>query len=211
MLYVIIRAIAVVLYKILFRLEAYGRENIPRQGGFILASNHASHIDPPLLAAASPRKVAFIAKEELFDHPFAAWFLRGLNAFPVKLKAADIKSMRESIRRLKIGEALAIFPEGRRSENGELDKPLGGIGLIAARSGVPIVPAYIEGSIKALPRGTACVRPIKIRVYFGKPFRIDELKSTAERRREHYYAIAALTMRKIAQIKEGLQTQATKK
>ncbi|MFC2168188.1 lysophospholipid acyltransferase family protein [Acidobacteriota bacterium] len=195
-----------ILYKIFFRLQVIGRENIPLEGGFILASNHASFLDPPALAVASPRVLSFMALEGLFRIPLFGRFIASLNAIPVKSKSSDLKSLRQAISELSSGGVLNIFPEGIRSPNGELGKPLRGIGLLAVKADVPIVPAFIKGSNKALPVHSKLIRPKKIKVYFGRPFLPKEM-STQSSNKDLYQAIAARTMDEIKRLKEKSQNE----
>ena len=169
MLYRIVSSLAFILCKILFRLEAKGRDNIPKSGGFILAGNHSSYLDPVVLAAMCPRQLNFMARHDLFTIPIFGPFIRSLGAFPLRRGFVDITSIKEGLRCLKQGGVLLIFPGGGRSFN-ELDgrfEP--GIGFIATKSLVPVIPAFIKGAQRAFGRGAWLIRPIKIRVYFGKP------------------------------------------
>ena len=200
MLYLITRSIAVVVLKILFRLQAFGVGNIPLKGGFILASNHPSYLDPPILGVACPRVLNYMGKEGLFNNALFGRFLSGLNTFPIKTHSADIRALRRAIEILKAGRPLVIFPEGGRYDDGRLHKPLEGIGLIAAKTDAPIVPAFIEGSSKAMPMHAKFIRPKKIKVYFGRAFRPQELKASAGRG-NLYQAIAARTMEEIGRLK----------
>ena len=138
MLYFIIRNLAKCLYKLLFRLQVSGQAHIPKQGGFILASNHASYLDPPALAAACPRIVSFLAKEGLFRNVFFGRFISSLNAFPIKTHSADFGALRLAIKELKAGKVLTIFPEGGRSLDGNLK-------LIEFNSPAP--PAVLQPSL----------------------------------------------------------------
>ncbi|MBN3039256.1 MAG: 1-acyl-sn-glycerol-3-phosphate acyltransferase [Candidatus Omnitrophica bacterium] len=200
MLYVVIRFMFLVFYKIFFRLSAAGRERIPTTGAFIIASNHASYLDPPIIGVCCPRKLSYFAKEELFYNSFFAWFIRRLQAFPVKTRSADLRSVRFALAELKASKGVLIFPEGARTWDGSLGKPLGGIGLIAAKSKAPIVPAYIQGSFKALRRGTRIIRPTKIKVYFGQPLEANDL--TSEKKGVDLYRyIAQRVMQKIEELK----------
>jgi len=110
MLYSFTSLSALVACKILFRLQAKGIEHIPKKGGFILASNHVSYLDPIVLGAISPRKLNFMAKEELFCHPLISWFLSRVGAFPVKRDSADLSALKYALRRLREGKALILFP-----------------------------------------------------------------------------------------------------
>ena len=162
--------LSLIFFKILFRLEAKGKENIPRIGGFILASNHSSYLDPVLLAVSScPRQLNFMARHDLFTIPIFGAFIRNARAFPVKRDSADIAGIKESLRRLKQTGGLLVFPEGGRSVGQMGMKVESGIGFIAAKSQVPVVPVFINGAGKALGRNARFVKPAKIKIYFGKP------------------------------------------
>ncbi len=200
MCYWVTRSLAIILFKLLFRLQAFGRENIPLKGAFILASNHASYLDPPALGAACPRVLYYLAKEELFRVPFLGWLIANLNSLPIKKRPGDFKTLRYAIRKLKEGKALTVFPEGRRTPDGELDVPLRGIGFLAAKANVAIVPAFIQGSNEALPIHSKFIRPRKIKVYFGRSLRPEEIANQADKEK-FYQAIAARTMEEIRRLK----------
>jgi len=176
MLYDLLRPLAVLLCKILFRIQIKGRENIPKKGGFILASNHLSYLDPVVLGVASPRKLSFMARDDLFDVPIFGSFIRSLGAFPVKRNSPDISAFKEVFKRIKQGKPVVIFPEGRRSPDGKLLSPLAGIGFIAAHLSCPVIPSYIQGTDKALPINSHFIKPKKVRVYLGKQIFIERRK-----------------------------------
>jgi 1-acyl-sn-glycerol-3-phosphate acyltransferase len=168
-LYSISKFLVKVLAKILLRLEVKGRSNIPRVGGFILASNHASFLDPIVLGVACPRRLNFMARHDLFSIPVLGAFIRRVGAFPLKRDYADIGSIKEALRRLGQAVGLVLFPEGTRASGGLAERAEPGVGFIAAKSGVPVVPAFINGTKRALAPGARFIRPTKVRVYFGKP------------------------------------------
>ena len=196
----IVRSLAICLFKVLFRLQVSGLENIPLKGGFILASNHISYLDPPALGAACPRELCFLAKEELFIGAFGR-LIASLNTFPIKGRPGELMSLRRAIKELQAGRALTIFPEGTRTADGRLGKPMPGVGLLAAKAGVCIVPAFIEGSNRALPINSKFIRLKKIKVYFGKPVWPQEV-STQLDREDFYQGLAARTMEEIARLKD---------
>ncbi len=170
MLYRILKPLAVLLLRFFFRLEVRGRENIPNKGGFILASNHVSYLDPVVLGASCPRQLNFMARHDLFLIPVFGALIRTLGAFPLRRNFADIASIKEALRRLQLEKGIVLFPEGSRSYYKEISgRVQPGIGFMASKSQVPVVPAYINGTGKALGRQARFVRPAKIRVYFGKP------------------------------------------
>ena len=163
------RFLAWVLCKLLFRLQAKGVENIPRRGGFILASNHVSYLDPVVVGVSCPRKLNYMARHDLFTIPIFGAFLRQLRSFPVKRGTSDIASIKQGLKYLKQAGGLLVFPEGGRSLDSSLMKPEPGISLIAAKSNVPVIPVFVKGTEKALSRNARYIRLVKIYVYFGKP------------------------------------------
>ncbi|MGD9014831.1 MAG: lysophospholipid acyltransferase family protein [Candidatus Omnitrophota bacterium] len=170
-LYRISSTLLLFLWKFFFRLEVKGKENIPRTGGFILASNHLSYLDPTVLGAACcPRTLNFMARHELFSIPILGAFIRAVGAIPIKRNFADITSIKEALRYLRKEQGIVLFPEGTRS-SGELlsNNFQPGIGLIAIRAQAPVIPALINGTQKALARHARFIKPAKVRVYFGKP------------------------------------------
>lgn len=163
------------LFLIFFNLRVSGRDNIPGNGGFIIASNHRSNLDPILLGVACNRIINFMAKEDLFKNRVFSYLLFKVGAFPLKRHSADIAAIREAIKRLRQGFGLLIFPQGTREQRREMDvQP--GIGMLASRAKAAIVPAFISGSEEALPRGAKWFHCAKIRVAFGKPLFFAEEK-----------------------------------
>lgn len=128
-----------------YRMEIKGAENIPDNGAVIIASNHVSNLDPLLLGAALPRRVHFMAKEELFKTPIIGWICRTLGAFPVRRGASDRNAIKKAFNILKQGKMLAIFPEGTRSKDGTLRQLAPGTMMIAAKSDAALVPVVIKG------------------------------------------------------------------
>lgn len=158
-----------------FDLEVHGLNHFPRQGGVLVVANHQSYLDPILLGVRLPRPLSYIAKSELFENRHAARLLRGLNGFPVRQGAIDIGAVRETITRLRSGNALAIFPEGARTSNGEMQSLERGISLIIHRTGVPVIPVAIDGSYQAWPMSETVFSPRKIRLLFGPPMELADL------------------------------------
>lgn len=168
MLYSIIKNLSALLCKLLFRIKVSGRENIPAEGGFILASNHLSLLDPVVLAVSCPRKLNFIARHDLFRNPLFSGLISNVGAFAVKRGSPDISALKEGIKRVVSGGGLLIFPEGGRQRDTPNPKPHKGIGFIAAKTGAWVIPAFISGTDKALPVGAKFIRLAKISVHFGK-------------------------------------------
>ncbi len=198
--YTLVRALALFLLRTFFRMKVYGRESLPRRGGFILASNHTSFLDPVVLAVASPRSLSFMAKKELFKGFIFGKLISALGAFPLSRERADIWAIREAIRRLKDGGALILFPEGTRTSEEKLAEGLPGAGILAIKAGVPIVPVLIIGAEAALPKKARFVRFRPIRVYLLERVIPKEVKATTRPQaggKEGYEAISRVVMERI--------------
>ncbi len=167
-----------VFFESFLSLKAFGREKIPKQGGYVIASNHLSNLDPMLLGVAANRMLNFIAKDSLFKNKIFSFFLSQFRAFPLKRGFTDTSSIKEAIKRLKASQGVVMFPQGgRRLEglNPEDAKP--GVGLLATKAGVPIIPTFICGSDKAMPPKTKFIKMAKVMVLFGDPIWPDEKDS----------------------------------
>jgi len=171
MFYTIAKFIAWLLFKLFWKVDIQGIDNIPKKGPLIIAANHTSYLDPVILGIATNRKMHFIAKQEIFNNFISNFIFRKLNAFPVDREKIDIKALKNAINVLKEKEVLGIFPEGTRSTTGDLQNFKLGIIKIALKTGAPIVPAGIIGAHKIFPRGVKL--PIffkhKIIVRYGSP------------------------------------------
>ncbi len=148
--------------------EIKGKENIPPKGGVLVAANHISYLDPPLIGSILPRRATFMARKGLFESPVLRWMIKSA-AFPVDRQRTRPSTIKETVRRLKGGELIVIFPEGRRSDSGELMEAKRGVGMIVSLSKVPVVPALIVGSDKALPVDAKWLKRAKVTVVLGKP------------------------------------------
>jgi 1-acyl-sn-glycerol-3-phosphate acyltransferase len=165
-----------VLSTVLFDLKVYGVDNVPTTGGALLLSNHLSFLDPAVIGVQLRRPASYLAKSELFDVPVFGRVIPKLNAFPVRQGAGDIGAVRETIKRLKEGHVLTVFPEGARSLTGELEPLAGGFTLIVRKADVPIIPVGIDGSFQAWPRGKSMFKPHPVRVKFGPPMEVQKMK-----------------------------------
>lgn len=162
MLYGFLKGILPTMFRIIYRAEVHGQENVPKEGGAIIAANHISLWDPPFVGAFCPRRVSFMAKKELFENSVFSSIITRLGAFPVNRGAADRNAIKTALTVLGEGKCLGLFPEGTRSKNGKLGEPEAGIGLIAYKANVPIVPVAITGT-----NGKGLFPKFTIR--FGKP------------------------------------------
>lgn len=155
MFYNLLRLLVRLILQALFRWRVRGLENLPATGGLIIASNHISNLDPPVIGCALPltRRIRFMAKIELFKNPAFRWVITQLGAFPVRRGLADRTAIRTALTLLKNGEVVGIFPEGTRSKTGELGRAEAGLGMIAVRAGVPVVPVAVTGTNKVFRDG----------------------------------------------------------
>lgn len=165
MIYTFAKTVLRILYAIMFRLEAVGRENIPREGGVLLCSNHISNFDPPTVGIMIHRQVRFMAKSELFDIPVFGKVIRAVGAFPVKRGGVSKESIKTSLNILRDGEVLGIFPSGSRHNDGGIGKK--GAASFALRSGATVIPAAIIGNYKLFR---------KMKVVYGAPVDLEEFK-----------------------------------
>jgi 1-acyl-sn-glycerol-3-phosphate acyltransferase len=159
-----------------FDLKTYGARNIPPTGGVLIVSNHQSYLDPIILAVQLRRPMSFLARATLFKNPFFRWLITNLNAIPVRRGEGDVGAVKETIRRLEEGHMLALFPEGTRSLDGEM-KPLeAGVALVIRRADAAVVPAVVDGSFDAWPRGKKLPQSHPVRVLYGTPINVKGLK-----------------------------------
>ncbi|HWE01292.1 MAG TPA: lysophospholipid acyltransferase family protein [Tepidisphaeraceae bacterium] len=168
-LWILIRQACRVLMTVLFDVKVYGAYYVPRTGGVLIVSNHQSYLDPIVLSFCLDRTLSYLAKAELFKNRYFGWLIRNLNAFAVEQGAGDIGAVKESIARLQEGHVLNIFPEGSRTENGEILPFEKGVALVIRRAKVPVVPVAIVGSWEAWPKEQKFPSFRPIRVLLGPP------------------------------------------
>lgn len=159
------------IFRGVYRVHTHGEENVPMDGGAVFAPNHTSAMDCVIVAVSAPRRAYYMAKAELFKIPILSSLFRALGAFPVKRQASDVGAIKKSIELIKENKALCIFPQGTRCPGASLietkDKLKSGVGLIAHRAEVPIVPVYIKtkkNRVKLFCRTD---------VYYGEPVSVD--------------------------------------
>jgi 1-acyl-sn-glycerol-3-phosphate acyltransferase len=151
-----------------------GWEHVPKKGAYILACNHISNLDPPIMGISTPRRLHFMAKIELFENPLRGWWLKKLWAFPVKRGEADFGALKQALKALKAGEPVLLFPEGTRRKGDEMLKPQPGSGFLAIKSKAPIVPVLVKGSDNVMPPGAKFFRRAPVTVTYGKPFDVSD-------------------------------------
>ncbi len=148
-----------------FRVRVAGAQHVPRTGGLLVVANHVSNFDPPLLGIALPRPISYMAKKELFGIPLLGAVLPRVNAFPVDRQAGGTAALRASLRMLKQGRCVGVFPEGGRNVHGDKQEK-GGAAFLARAAGVPVVPAALVGTRRLRPLG-------RVTIVFGEPFRVE--------------------------------------
>ncbi len=197
------------IYQSWFHLECHGLENLPQDGPFLLAANHTSHLDTGAVMAALHSQVDRVSvlgdKNYFCGTPMREWFFRTFfNVIPCERHGNFFAALRECRVVLGSTEPILIFPEGTRSLTGELQPFQAGVGFLALKLGVPILPVLIEGTFEALPKGTLLPRRRSIRVVFGSV--LDPIqhraKGESQSEREICQAIAAEIEQKIQGLRE---------
>ncbi len=188
-----------VLGWLLFRYRVIGVEHIPKHGGILVAANHASYLDIPILGCGIPRRVAFLGRQDLFPIPGVRWACQWLGWIPIRLTRLDRQGFGKAIGLIKQGKAVVIYPEGTRTFDGTLGPGRPGIGVIVAETGCPVVPAYIAGTYDALPPGAKWIRLRPITVTYGEP-----VNFTADAQRyagkDFYHHVSQAVMARIAEL-----------
>lgn len=176
------RAIIKLLNLILYNIHVEGEENIPETGGVVLCPNHISNYDPLAVATHMKRQVHFMAKAELYKNFIVRKVLLAVGTIPVDRGKVSLETLKESLRVLKNGEILGIFPEGTRVKNGERRKPMEGFVVFALKTKSPILPVHIEGEYKF--RGKINIKfgkPIELNEYYGKKMKPEEMSKISEK------------------------------
>lgn len=202
--YRFMRAVLYVVARVWFRLEARGLENIPVSGPALLACNHVSHLDPVVTAVGLRRPVHFLAKADLFSVPIIGWAIARLNSHPIARESSDRESLRVCSDLLRAGCLLIVFPEGTRSPDGNLQPGQPGVALLAQLAGCPVVPVYISGTYRAMPRKARWIRPCKVRIQFGPAFDPLRAGEGAASRKERNRAVTEGIMAAIGAQRDAL-------
>ena len=194
-----------VLYKFYFGWRVYNPERVPLEGGVILASNHASFLDPPLVGAGLRRSINYLARENLFRFPVTGWVLRQWQVVPVDRDGGGATGLRAILDRLLAGGAIILFPEGTRTRNGKLQPVRSGLGLTVIKSSALVVPVRVFGTFEAFGRNLRFPRPYPVAVKYGQPMPFTELRAEAKvcskaRLKEIYQQVADEIMAAIARL-----------
>ena len=193
------------LYATYFRWRVFGAKNVPQSGGVILASNHASFLDPPLVGAGLNRGINYLARESLFRFPGMGALLRSWNSVPVDRDGGGAAGLKAILDRLLEGGGIILFPEGTRTFDGKLQPARSGIGLVVIKSTTPVVPVRVFGTYEAYGRHVKFPRPHRVIVKYGQPMNFEKLRAEAKncskmRLKEIYQEIADEIMAAIAKL-----------
>lgn len=193
------------VYATYFRWRVFNPERVPRTGPVILAANHASFIDPPLVGSGLTRDINYLARESLFRFPVVGAILRSWNAVPVDRDGGGAKGLKIILGRLLAGGGIILFPEGTRTKDGNLQPARSGIGLTVIKSAAPVVPVRVFGTFAAYGRNHKFPRPKKVAVKYGAPMNFEKLRAEAKvcsksRLKEIYHEVAVEIMAAIAKL-----------
>ena len=161
------------LYRFYFRWRVFNAERVPLTGAVILASNHASFLDPPLVGSGLHRGINYLARESLFRFPGIGALLRSWNSVPVDRDGGGAAGLKAILDRLLAGGAIILFPEGTRTRDGKLQPARSGIGLMVIKSDAPVVPVRTFGTFEAYGRHVKFPRPRPVAVKYGRPMHFE--------------------------------------
>ncbi|HID21961.1 MAG TPA: 1-acyl-sn-glycerol-3-phosphate acyltransferase [Planctomycetaceae bacterium] len=164
--------------------RARGHEKLPRDGGALLLINHQSHLDPLLVGLPLQRPISYIARHNLFPVPVVGWILRNTYVMAINQDQPGASVIREAVRRLEHGFLVGIFPEGSRTNDGEVAELKPGFAMLLRRAHVPVYPVGVAGAFEVFPRGSVVIKPGRVRVVFGDPFPPQQLRELCQRGRE---------------------------
>ena len=168
------------LYRIYFRWRVFNAERVPQTSAVILASNHASFLDPPLVGSGLHRPINYLARESLFRFPGIGALLRSWNSVPVDRDGGGAAGLRAILDRLLAGGAIILFPEGTRTRDGRLQPARSGIGLTVIKSDAVVIPVRTFGTFEAYGRNQKFPRPFHVAVKYGEPMRFEKLRAEAK-------------------------------
>jgi 1-acyl-sn-glycerol-3-phosphate acyltransferase len=193
------------LYATYFRWRVYNAERVPLNGPVILASNHASYLDPPLVGSGIHRAINYLARDTLFRFPVVGWVLHQWNSVPVDREGGGAAGLRAILDRLLDGGAIILFPEGTRTKDGKLQPARSGIGLTVIKSNAAVIPVRVFGTFEAFGRHMKKPRPHSVAVKYGQAINFDALRAEAKtcsktRLKEIYQQVADEIMGAIAKL-----------
>src|SRR6476646_4828654 len=164
----------------MYGLRVEGRENWPATGGGLICANHQSMFDPPLVGLTCARRMNYLARDTLFRVPGLSQLITFLDAIPIDREGGGLAGLKETLRRLKAGELVLIFPEGTRTRDGEVQPFKPGFISLARRSRVPLIPVGLDGAYQAWPRTAKFPRPGRVAVVIGKPLTTEQVAAMSD-------------------------------
>ncbi len=194
-----------IAFKFYFGWRVYHRDRVPLKGGVIIASNHASFLDPPLVGSSLSRDVHYFGRKSLFRNPLVAWVLKYMNSVPLDRDGGGGSGLKIIIERLEDGAAILLFPEGTRTQDGQLQPVRAGIGLTVIKTTAPVVPVRVFGTFEAWGRGGGLPKPLRVAIKFAKPMDFAALRAEAktcskQRLKEIYQQVADEIMAEIGRL-----------
>lgn len=165
---------------LIYRIRVYGLEGFPKDDGLLICSNHQSYLDPLILGVVCPRPVNYLGRKSLFRFRPLGWFLGWNDTIPIDREAIGIGGLKETMRRIKRGESVVMFPEGTRTHDGEVHSLMPGFCAVAKRSKATLVPIGFDGAFQAFPRDRKFPMPGRIHVVMGKPVLFEEYESLTD-------------------------------
>ena len=195
------------IFALYFRRRVFHAERVPLQGPIILAANHASFLDPPLVGSALNRDINYLARQSLFRFPVLGAILRWCQAVPVDREGGGAKGLKAILDRLLAGGGIILFPEGTRTHDGQLQPARSGIGLTVIKSSALVIPVRVFGSYEAFGRHVRFPRPRRLTVKFGQPMAFENLRAEAKscskaRVKEIYQQVADEIMEAISKLEQ---------
>jgi 1-acyl-sn-glycerol-3-phosphate acyltransferase len=193
------------MYATYFHWRVFNSERVPKTGSVILAANHASFLDPPLVGCGLHRQINFLARASLFRYPGVGWLLRKWNSVPVERDGSGAAGLKAILERLLAGGAIILFPEGTRTKDGKLQPARSGIGLTVIKSDAVLIPARTFGTFECYNRKIKFHLPKQLAVKYGEPMRFEKLRTEAKncskpRLKEIYQEVADEIMAAIAKL-----------
>ena len=189
--------------KLKYRLAISGQEHIPATGGAVVAANHCSYLDPPVMCASVRNRIVhFMARDTLFSNAVARWYFPRVGVIPLDRTRGDLGALKKAIATLKEGQVIGLFPEGTRSTDGQMHAAKGGIGFLVAKGDAPVVPIHITGTFQAFPKGSSQFRPSRVTARIGTPIAPEEIRAAMPVKGD-YEAVGALIMRRIAELADS--------
>lgn len=207
--YQCLKGVVTFVLRPIYRVRHVGPPPRLPEGGVVLCPNHASYLDPAFVQIVLRRRVTFVMTDDFYQSPWGRWFFRLVGAVPVGRGRLARKGLQRAIAHVKCGHAIVVFPEGRLTRDGHLGRGQRGIGVLARRTGAPIIPVGIVGAIHAWSRGRRRPGRARVRVAFGTAMTWDE--KSGLRQREAEQAFADRLMEEVAAVKSWAQSRAPHK